>query len=45
MAVMMIALILLGVYPQPVLDAAQPVLQSLLDLTTIPALAVAEATQ
>jgi NADH-quinone oxidoreductase subunit M len=44
MAVMMIALILLGVYPQPVLDVAQPVLQSLLDLTTIPTLAVAEAT-
>ncbi len=34
MAVMMIALIVLGIYPQPVLDAAHPVLQSLLELTT-----------
>jgi len=41
----MIALILLGIYPQPVLDAAQPVLQSLLELTATPALASAEAMQ
>jgi NADH-quinone oxidoreductase subunit M len=45
MGVMMIALILLGIYPQPVLDAAQPVLQSLLELTATPALASAEAMQ
>ena len=42
MAVMMIALIVLGIYPQPVLDAAHPVLQSLLELTTDPANTVAE---
>ena len=35
MAVMMIALIVLGLYPQPVLDMAQPVLQSLLELTSV----------
>jgi NADH-quinone oxidoreductase subunit M len=45
MGVMMIALILLGIYPQPVLDAAQPVLQSLLELTANPALASAEVMQ
>ncbi len=33
MAVMMVALIGLGIYPQPVLDFAQPVLQSLLEVT------------
>jgi NADH:ubiquinone oxidoreductase subunit 4 (subunit M) len=33
MTVMIVALIVLGVFPQPVLDIAQPVLQSLLDLT------------
>ncbi len=33
MAVMMVALIGLGIYPQPVLDLAQPVLQSLLEVT------------
>ena len=35
MAVMMVALIGLGLYPQPVLDMAQPVLQSLLDMTSV----------
>jgi len=33
MAVMMLALIGLGIFPQPVLDIAQPVLQSLLEVT------------
>ena len=33
MAVMMLALIGLGIYPQPILDIAQPVLQSLLEVT------------
>ena len=33
MAVMMVVLIGLGLYPQPVLDLAQPVLQSLLEAT------------
>ena len=33
MVVMMLALIGLGIYPQPVLDIAQPVLQSLLEVT------------
>ena len=33
MVVMMLALIGLGIYPQPVLDMAQPVLQSLLEVT------------
>jgi NADH-quinone oxidoreductase subunit M len=42
MAVMMIALIVLGIYPQPVLDTAHPVLQSLLELTTEPVNTVAE---
>jgi NADH-quinone oxidoreductase subunit M len=42
MAVMMIALIVLGIYPQPVLDAAHPVLQSLLEVTTDSANTVAE---
>jgi NADH:ubiquinone oxidoreductase subunit 4 (subunit M) len=32
---MMIALIVLGLYPQPVLDMAQPVLQSVLELTSV----------
>ena len=45
MAVMMVALIVLGIYPQPVLDAAQPVLQSLLELTATPAVAVVEVVQ
>jgi len=35
MAVMMAALIGLGLYPQPVLDIAQPVLHSLLELTAV----------
>jgi NADH-quinone oxidoreductase subunit M len=35
MAVMMVALIGLGLYPQPVLDMAQPVLQSLLTMTSV----------
>ena len=35
MTVMMVALIALGLYPQPVLDMAQPVLQSLLELTSV----------
>lgn len=35
MAVMMVALIALGIYPQPVLDTAQPVLQSLIDLVAV----------
>jgi NADH-quinone oxidoreductase subunit M len=34
MMVMMVALIGLGLYPQPVLDMAKPVLQSLLELTS-----------
>ncbi len=34
MTVMMVALVALGLYPQPVLDMAQPVLQSLLELTS-----------
>jgi len=34
MAVMMLALIFLGIYPQPVLDTAQPVLQSLLEMVS-----------
>jgi NADH-quinone oxidoreductase subunit M len=42
MAVMIVALIFLGIYPQPVLDAAQPVLQSLLNLTTSPTVAIVE---
>ena len=42
MAVMMVALIVLGIYPQPILDAAQPVLQSLLNLTTLSAVAIVE---
>jgi NADH-quinone oxidoreductase subunit M len=33
MVVMMLALIGLGIYPQPLLDMAQPVLQSLLEVT------------
>ena len=33
MAVMMVALVGLGIYPQPILDIAQPVLQSLLEVT------------
>jgi NADH-quinone oxidoreductase subunit M len=33
MAVMMVALVGLGIYPQPVLDFAEPVLQSLLETT------------
>ena len=33
MAVMILALIGLGIYPQPILDIAQPVLQSLLEVT------------
>ena len=33
MAVMMLALVGLGIYPQPILDIAQPVLQSLLEVT------------
>ena len=45
MAVMMIALIVLGIYPQPVLDAAQPVLQSLLELTASPTVDVVEVAQ
>ena len=35
MAVMMVALIGLGLYPQPVLDMAQPVVDSLLELTSV----------
>ena len=35
MAVMMVALIALGLYPQPVLDLAQPVVDSLLELTSV----------
>ena len=35
MTVMMVALVVLGLYPQPVLDMAQPVLQSLLELTLV----------
>ena len=35
MTVMMVALVVLGLYPQPVLDMAQPVLQSLLELTSV----------
>jgi NADH-quinone oxidoreductase subunit M len=35
MAVMMVALIGLGLYPQPVLDMAQPVVDSLLNLTSV----------
>ena len=34
MAVMMIALIFLGLYPQPVLDISRPVIESLIDITT-----------
>jgi len=32
MAVMMLALVFLGIYPQPVLDTAQPALQSLIEM-------------
>ncbi len=35
---MMVALIGLGLYPQPVLDMAQPVLQSLLEMTSVEAM-------
>ena len=35
MAVMMLALIALGIYPQPVLDTAQPVLQSLIEMVAV----------
>jgi NADH-quinone oxidoreductase subunit M len=43
MAVMMVALIVLGIYPQPVLDVAEPVLNSLLDLTALELSSIAEA--
>ena len=35
MAVMVVALIVLGIYPQPVFDIAHPVLKSLLDSTAV----------
>jgi NADH:ubiquinone oxidoreductase subunit 4 (subunit M) len=43
MAVMIIALIFLGIYPQPVLNIAEPVLLSLLDLTGMALPSIAEA--
>ena len=43
MAVMIIALIFLGIYPQPVLNIAEPVLHSLLDLTALALPSIAEA--
>ena len=43
MGVMVVALVCLGVYPQPVLDLAQPVLDSLNNLvTTIDGTSVAQ---
>jgi len=45
MGVMMVALVWLGIYPQPVLDIAQPVLQSLLNLSSIQNVALVEVMQ
>lgn len=42
MSVMMVALIVLGIYPQPVLDIAQPVIRSLLDLSAVETVAMLE---
>jgi NADH-quinone oxidoreductase subunit M len=45
MGVMMAALVWLGIYPQPVLDIAEPVLQSLLSLTSVQNIALVEVMQ
>lgn len=45
MGVMMVALVGLGIYPQPVLDMAEPVLQSLLSLTSVQSVALVEVVQ
>lgn len=44
MAVMVVALVWLGIYPQPVLDIAEPVVQSLLGLSAFQDVALAEVT-
>jgi NADH-quinone oxidoreductase subunit M len=45
MAVMMVALVLLGVYPQPVLDVAEPVLQGLLNFVAMGNLPMVEVSR